>query len=73
MTNTALLESIIAGSGLKKNYIAKVIGVTPETLIRKIKNASEFKASEIDKMCQILGISDPEMREAVFFDPLVDY
>lgn len=72
MTNTALLESIIAGSGLKKNYIAKVIGVTPETLIRKIKNASEFKASEIDKMCQILAISDPKLREAVFFDPQVD-
>lgn len=67
MTNTALLESIIAGSGLKKNYIAKVIGVTPETLIRKIKNASEFKASEIDKLCQLLAINDPKLREAVFF------
>ena len=72
MTNTALLESIIADRGLKKNYIAKMIGVTPETLIRKIKNASEFKASEIDKMCQILAITAPEMREAVFFDPKVD-
>ena len=72
MTNTALLESIIAGSGLKKNYIAKNLGITPEPLIRKIKNASEFKASEIDKLCQLLAIVDPKMREAVFFDPKVD-
>lgn len=67
MTNTALLESIIADRGLKKNYIAKMLGVTPETLIRKIKNASDFKASEIDKMCQILAIDDLKIRDAVFF------
>lgn len=73
MTNTALLESIIADRGLKKNYIAKILGVTPETLIRKIKNASEFKASEIDKLCQILAIGDPKLREAVFFDSRVDF
>lgn len=72
MTNTALLEAIIADRGLKKNYIAKTIGVSQETLTRKIKNASEFKASEIDKLCQILGISDPKMREAVFFGSKVD-
>ena len=73
MTNTALLEAIIADRGLKKNYIAKILGVAPETLIRKIKNASEFKASEIDKLCQVLAIDDPKMREAVFFDPKVDF
>ena len=67
MTNTALLESIIADRGLKKNYIAKMLGVTPETLIRKIKNASDFKASEIDKLCQILAIDDLKTRDAVFF------
>ena len=72
MTNTALLESIIAGSGLKKSYIAKILGVTLETLIRKIKNASEFKASEIDKLCQLLAIDDPNLKEAVFFAPGVD-
>lgn len=72
MTNTALLEAIIADRGLKKNYIAKVIGITPETLIRKIKNASEFKASEIDNLCQLLAIEDPKVKEAVFFDPKVD-
>jgi hypothetical protein len=67
LTNTALLESIIAGRGLKKNYIAKMLDITPETLGRKIKNTAEFKASEIDKMCQILAIDDLEIRDAVFF------
>lgn len=72
MTNTALLEAIIADRGLKKNYIAKMLGVTAETLIRKIKNASEFKASEIDKLCQILAIDDHKQREAIFFASRVD-
>ena len=72
MTNTVLLEAIIADRGLKKGYIAKAIGITPETLIRKIKNVSEFKASEIDKLCQLLAIHDLKEREAVFFGKEVE-
>lgn len=67
MTNTVLLEAIIADRGLKKSYIAKTLDITPETLIRKIKNVSEFKASEINKLCQLLAIQDLKEREAVFF------
>lgn len=72
MTNTALLEEKITKSGLKKSYIAKAMGLTPYGLTLKIRNINEFKASEIEKMCILLGIDDLEERCAIFFAPRVD-
>ena len=67
MTNTALLEEKIRKSGLKKSYIAKAIGLSPYGLTLKIQNSNEFKASEIEKMCLLLGIDNLEERSAIFF------
>ena len=67
MTNTELLERAIAASGYKKSYIAKVIGIGPETLGRKIRNNSEFTASEITALCELLGITSLKEKEAIFF------
>lgn len=67
MTNTALLEKRIVKSGLKKSYIAKAIGLSPYGLMLKIRNINEFKASEIEKLCILLGIDDLEERCAIFF------
>lgn len=72
MTNTALLEEKITESGLKKSYIAKSIGLTPYGLTLKIRNINEFKASEIDKICILLGIDSPEERCNIFFASKVD-
>ena len=72
MTNTALLEVKIAESGLKKSYIAKSIWLTPYGLTLKIRNINEFKASEIDKICILLGIDSPEERCDIFFASKVD-
>ena len=67
MTNTALLEAKIAESGLKKNYIAKTIGLSPYGLARKIRNESEFKSGEIDGLCEVLQISSLEEKDLIFF------
>lgn len=72
LTNTALLEEKISESGLKKSYIAKSIGLTPYGLTLKIRNINEFKASEIDKICILLGIDSPEERCDIFFASKVD-
>lgn len=72
MTNTVLLEEKITESGLKKSYIAKAIGLTPYGLTLKIRNKNEFKASEIDKICILLGIDSPEERCDIFFASKVD-
>ena len=72
MTNTALLEEKIIKSGLKKSYLAKAIGLSPYGLTLKIRNTNEFKASEIEKLCILLGIDDLEERCAIFFASKVD-
>jgi hypothetical protein len=73
LTDTALLEQRIAKSGLKKSYIAKEMGLSPYGLTLKIRNLNEFKASEIEKLCILLGITDIKERCAIFFAPKVDF
>lgn len=67
MTNKELLNERIEKSGMKKSYIAKVIGMSPGSLSRKIANQRDFKASEINALCKLLGIEAPEEKEAIFF------
>ena len=67
MTNTALLLAYIEKSGLKKNYIAKAIGITPHTLAKKINNVCDFKVSEMRSLCTLLAIT-PADRERIFFN-----
>jgi DNA transposition AAA+ family ATPase len=67
MTNTEKLNKYIEASGLKKSYIAKVLGVVDSTLARKINNAQDFKASEIEALCRLLNIESLEEKEAIFF------
>lgn len=72
MTNTVKLKELIDKSGLKLEYIASQIGITRFSLAKKIKNETEFKASEVQKMCEILCITDNEVRQLVFFAHNVD-
>lgn len=67
MTDTDKLNQKIEMSGYKKNYLAKVLGITPATLYQKIANRREFKASEINMLCKILGITSLTEKEAIFF------
>ena len=72
MTNTKELNKRIKDSGLKKSYIAKTLGMTLSTLSRKINNKLEFKASQMDALCELLGIESLEEKEAIFFAHEVD-
>ena len=68
MTDTKLLEEKIAASGYKKGYIAKAIGLkSAYGLSKKIKNENEFKAGEINALCEILKISSLKEKERIFF------
>lgn len=67
MTNTALLEKRIVDSGLKKNFIAKSMGITPYGLAKKINNETEFKTSEVNMLCKILGITTLAEKDRIFF------
>lgn len=68
MTNTALLEELISKSGYKKSYIAKAIGLkSAYGLAKKIRNENEFKAKEINALCELLKIDSLEEKERIFF------
>jgi hypothetical protein len=43
------------------------LGITPKTFIDKRMNRSEFTASEIKKLCDILNIKEKE-RSRIFFN-----
>ena len=68
MTDTERLEKLIKDQGLKKGFIARQLGLSPWGLQLKIDNVHEFKASEIVKICGVLGISSLREREAIFFN-----
>lgn len=66
MTNTSLLEEYIEKSGYKKSFIAEKIGLTAYGFALKVNNKSEFKASEMTVLCELLQINAKD-KEAIFF------
>ncbi len=66
MTNTELLREKIQKSGYKTQFIASKAGLTSRGLSNKLRNKSEFKASEIQALYSLLGLTDAE-RTAIFF------
>ncbi len=67
MTNTELLEAKIAKSGKKKGYLAQKVGLTPQGFRNCVRNKSEFRASQIQTLCDELGITTAKEKEAIFF------
>ena len=67
MTDTAELRQVIKDSGLKLEFIAQKLGLTRFGLQKKIENITEFKASEILELCEILNITSLRRREQIFF------
>ena len=66
MTNSEMLKRKIKESGYKVQFIAQRIGLSYQGFLNKIQNQSEFKASEIQTLCELLNLSVPE-REEIFF------
>lgn len=67
MTNTAELEGAIAKAGIRKKTIAAALSITETALWSKINGRSEFKASEIKKIQDLLSLSD-SFRDFIFFN-----
>lgn len=67
MTNTEMLQQAIKESGLKISAILKQTNIKAYSTLRaKIENRSEFTASEITQLCEILNLTN-EQREGIFF------
>lgn len=67
MTNKELLEKAIKAKGVKKAFLAEKIGLSPAGFCNCLNNRAEFKASQINTLCEILGIENLAEKEAIFF------
>lgn len=67
MTNTEALKQKIKDQGLKQGYIADKLGLSAYGFANKVNNASEFKATEISLLCDILNITSLKEKESIFF------
>lgn len=66
MTDTQLLDEKMKECGTNPNELAKQLGITRQGLWKKLKNMTEFKQSEIEKITRILNL-DSETQRLIFF------
>lgn len=71
MTDTKALREAIQDAGLKYKFVAESLGITPYGLQKKIENRSEFKASEIATLVELLSMPE-QQRSAIFFVKISD-
>lgn len=69
LIDTNALRKKIDDSGISITYIAGKIGITREGFYNKLNNITEFKASEIVCLSQLLHLSDND-RNCIFFGHL---
>lgn len=67
MTDTIRLREKIAENGLKQGFIAEKLGITSYGFAKKLNNETEFKASEIKILCDLLNITSLKEKESIFF------
>lgn len=72
VTDTQELLKIIRESGLKKGYLASLLGITTYGFQKKVENRNQFKAEEIKILCNALKITSLKEREKIFFAENVD-
>ena len=66
MINSELLRKKIDNSGYRFSWLAKKMNLSPYGLRKKINEETEFKVSEVTKICGLLAMNDEE-RDAIFF------
>ena len=64
--NELEFNAMLARHGKKRDDVAKLLGVNPSTVSRKLKGDSEFKGSEIMKIKLYFELS-PEEVDIIFF------
>jgi len=57
--NSNLLKAKMTENGETQKSVAAAIGISENSLSRKIKGIREFRLSEVIKLCDYLRIDDP--------------
>jgi len=67
VTDSILLANTIKSKGIKYCFLAETLKMSYQALRNKMTNKSEFLPSEIEKICELLGISDDlQMKNNIF-------
>lgn len=66
MVDRYMLEKVLKDSGLKRDYIAEQLGITRYSLLRKVKGDSEFTASELAALKNVLRLTQGSFRRIFF-------
>ena len=66
MVNTEKLKQLIKDSGLKKSFLESELEIKSPTLRGKIAGVTEFKISEVLKLCELLKITDVNEMASIF-------
>jgi len=67
MTDANLLKKKIEESGLQQKFIYTELGISRFTWYKKRDGVVDFKASEIQTLCRLLGITALREKEQIFF------
>jgi hypothetical protein len=65
--NKDLLEQAIRDSGLKKCFVAEKIGLSASGFWNCLNGKAEFRVSQVNALCTLLGITDPDTKNKIFF------
>lgn len=68
MTDTLMLEMAIKRAGFIKREIAKRLNLSEMGLYQKMNNITEFKASEISSLYDLLNLKSLEEQQQIFFN-----
>lgn len=71
MTNRNELKAAIIRKGMNMGDLAKEIGITSGSLSNKANGRNEFRASEIERIADILGLNYEDIGN-IFFAKRVD-
>ena len=66
MTNTRKLKGKIVEKGYTLLSFAKAVEISPPVLRKRINGAADFRVSEIERVCAVLGIEKAEINDYFF-------
>lgn len=67
MVNTNKLKGKIIEKGKTQSEVAKAIGISKATYYRKMKEGGNFSIEEVNKMTEVIPLSDSEAI-SIFFN-----
>jgi len=62
LTNVDMLDKAISSKGIKIGFLCDKLGLSSPSLTRRLQGKTEFKASEIAAMRDVLSLSDKDVR-----------